>query len=531
MSDLTEKHIVAIDLGTSKIALTVAKVSGDDVQIVYHNWKDTPPAGIKYSGVYNIREAYGPLAFLIKDAEEALCIKINQAVIGMPKYPIRHETNSGKILDRGEDTEITAEDIANLKRFAQETYPLNDPKKEAIYGAVAQSFSDGEYFQIIEDEIIGMTSDVLEGHFKIFIGRKRDLKNADELLKRAGISSKKKYFTAETTAKAVLTDIEMENGVAHIDFGGGSTSVTIYHGNIMRHYASIPFGGKNITHDIKNELQISERLAENIKLAFGACLPDKLQSLSEKVLVISGQTAVQQKEVTVKYLSEIITARVEEIMQAILYEISESGLAEHLRGGIVITGGGARTANLGLLISQMSGYKVRIGYPLTGYSFQGIEGVTDSSAATSMGLIKAALEEEGMNCAVYEEGYHTEVEEKDEVITAEIPSEAMPVEYVAEDVVEVAPEAQEVVSEPEDTFVETIVPEVVEEESQELYGPESEPDEAPEDEAEEDDYDPELEDDDEKTGHSFIDIFWGGIRKRIRKVEEKTDEIIDGMAK
>ena len=93
---------------------------------------------------------------------------------------------------------------------------------------------------------------------------------------------------------------------------------------------AIPFGGKNITHDIKNELQISERLAENIKLAFGACLPDKLQSLSEKVLVISGQTAVQQKEVTVKYLSEIITARVEEIIQAILYEISESGLAEHL---------------------------------------------------------------------------------------------------------------------------------------------------------------------------------------------------------
>ena len=282
--------------------------------------------------------------------------------------------------------------------------------------------------------------------------------------------------------------------------------MTIYHGSIMRHYASIPFGGKNITHDIKNELQISERLAENIKLAFGACLPDKLQSLSEKVLVISGQTAVQQKEVTVKYLSEIITARVEEIIQAILYEISESGLAEHLRGGIVITGGCAHTANLGLLIGQMSGYKVRVGYPLTGYSFQGIEGVTDSIASTSMGLIKAALEEEGMNCAVYEEGYHTEVEEK----------EAVPAEEVMVDM-------QKDVTETEETV-------------EDLYGPEPEPDETPEEDDEEhdeedDDYDPELEDDDENTGHSFIDIFWGGIRKRIRKVEEKTDEIIGGMAK
>ena len=498
MSELSEKHIVAIDLGTSKIALTVAKVNGDDVQIVYYNTMDTPPAGIKYSGVYNVREAYGPLAYLIKDAEDSLCIKINQAIIGMPKFPVRHETNSGKIMDRGEDTEITAEDIASLKRFAQETYPLKDPKKEAIYGAVAQSFSDGEYFQIIENEIIGMTSDVLEGHFKIFIGKKRDLKNADELLKRAGITSKKKYFTADTTAKAVLTDIEMENGVALIDMGGGSTSVTIYHGNILRHYASIPFGGRNITQDIKNELQISERLAENIKLAFGACLPDKLQSLSEKVLLISGQTAVQDKEITVKYLSEIITARVEEIVEAMLYEINESGLAEHLRGGIVITGGCAHTANLGLLISQMSGYKVRVGFPMTGFSFQGVDGVSDTIASTSMGLIKAALDDEGLNCAVYEENYHTEVE-----MTPEQMPEPMPVP----------------VDEPQPYPVYEPMPEPAHEHVQEPVQEDPE------------DYDPELdyEAEDKSDDKNFIEIIWGGIKRKIKKVEDRTDDMIGKM--
>ena len=82
------------------------------------------------------------------------------------------------------------------------------------------------------------------------------------------IAAMRKYFTAESTAKAVLKASEMENGVALIDFGGGCTSVSIYHGNIMRHYASIPFGGRNITHDIKTECQISEHLAENIKLEY-----------------------------------------------------------------------------------------------------------------------------------------------------------------------------------------------------------------------------------------------------------------------
>ena len=50
--DTQDKHIVAIDLGTSKIALTVAKVNGDDIQIIYY--KETPSAGIRYSSVFNV---------------------------------------------------------------------------------------------------------------------------------------------------------------------------------------------------------------------------------------------------------------------------------------------------------------------------------------------------------------------------------------------------------------------------------------------------------------------------------------------
>ena len=419
MAAYTEQHIVAVDLGSSKIALIVAKVNGDDAQIVYY--KETASAGILYSGVSNMVQACSPLAYLVKDAEEALNIKINHAVIGMPKWPVRQESNSGKIMDRGDYTEISQEDVDNLKRFAQETYPLQSEDREAIYGAVAQSFSDGESFQIKEADIVGMSSDVLEGHFKIFIGKRKELMNADALLAKAGLSATKKYFTADTTAQTVLNETEMENGVALVDFGGGSTSVTIYHDSIMRHYASIPFGGKNVTQDIKSELQITERLAENIKLAFGACMPEKLQSMSEKVLHIMDKNADQDKQVPVKYLSEIITARMEEIVEAVLYEIQESGLAEHLRCGIVITGGAAQTANLGMLINDMSGYKVRIGYPRTDISDYDVDGTHETSASTILGLLSAALNEETVNCAVdmyepepfsapiYQESHETEV--------------------------------------------------------------------------------------------------------------------------
>ena len=396
MAENKEKYIVAADLGTAKMSLIVVKVNGFDAQVVYY--KEVASDGVRYSGVANMGKAHAPLDVLIKGAETELNIKINHVVIGMPKFPIRQETNSGKIMDRGEDTEITAADIENIKRFAQDNYDLSDAG-EAVYGAVAQSFSDSENFQTKEEDIIGMASDVIEGHFNIFIGRKKELKNADALLAKSDTSAIKKYFTAHTTAKLVLTENEMDNGVALVDMGGGATSVTIYVNGIMRHYASIPFGGKSITADIKSELQVTERLAENIKLAFGACMSDKLQNMSEKVLYIEDKLTNHEKQVPVKYLSDIITARMEEILEAVLYIIKASGYEDDIRCGLVLTGGVSKTTNLRALIKEMSGYHSRIGHPMVQLSSEGIEGTNNVTASTILGLVMEALAEGIPTCA------------------------------------------------------------------------------------------------------------------------------------
>lgn len=486
---MEEKNIVAIDLGSTKIAITVANVNGNDVQVTYY--KERPSAGIRYSSVYNILHATEPLSRIIREAEEALDIRISQVVVGMPKYPVRQESNSVVVNDRGEDCDITAEDIADLKSYAEDTYPLEDPSKEAIYGVVAQSFSDSENFQIIEDDIIGMVSDVLEGHFKIFIGKKSNLKKIDTVMTKTGISARKKYFTAETTAKAVLTDAEMENGVALIDFGGGSTSVTIYHGKVMRHYASIPFGGKNITDDIKSECQISERLAENIKLAYGACMPEKLQSLSEKVLQIMSSNNEPSKQITVKYLSEIITARIEEIIMAILYEIEESGFGDMLKSGLVITGGVAETANLSNFIYELSGYRVRTGYPKGQFSTVGCNGIKDPSAATSVGLILAAKDELGINCAQTFRQAGTSV------------------------VIETGEETYQAAETAESTYEKSLyVPQAPqEEETQQIAEESAEPEEKPQ----------------KKSLWDGINIFWSRTKKKAEEAAARTGEMIDGL--
>lgn len=212
-----------------------------------------------------------------------------------------------------------------------------------------------------------------------------------------------KYFTPDTTAKAVLTAAEMESGTALIDFGAGVTSVSVYSGGIMRHYAAIPFGGKSITNDIDTECKIfSGTLAENIKLAHGICMPEKLQNMNEKILRINIGATAQYKDLPVKYLSEVITCRVQEIMEAVLYEIQKSGFADKLRSGIVLTGGGANLANCGNFITELSGYSVRIGYPKPLFSSGGCIGVHEAEAAISIGMILAAARDCCDDCSVPE---------------------------------------------------------------------------------------------------------------------------------
>ena len=407
---MDERYIAAVDLGTSKIALSVAKVEGDDVQIIYYD--EEPSDGIRYSYVFNPAKVGAPLSRSIRKAEKELGIKILQVVVGLPRYYVRQETATGEIPRTDAGSNITREEIDNLKSIALDNYPLNDSEREFIYGAVAQSFTTDDCFQIVEEDVEGMVSDKFEGNFKVFIGSRKNVSNLDKIFNEAGVAIANKYFIPGAMSKVVLFGEELDNGVALIDFGGGVTSVSVYKNGILRHYAAIPFGGNSITADIKTEGGFSTELAENIKLAFGGCMPDKLANLGEKTLRILNNDSGAEKQLPVRYLSEIITARVEEIVNAVLYEIQMSGFADELRSGIVITGGGAELLNLAPFIKELSGYNVRVGYPIRKFSSDGCPGIGETGATGVLGMILAAKDDnKKLNCLEEPPKPHVEEEE------------------------------------------------------------------------------------------------------------------------
>ena len=395
---MEERYIASVDLGTSKMAVCVARIQNQDVQVIYY--KESPSQGIRYSYVNNPGKVEDGLRKAITEAQQELKIKIQQVIVGLPRYYVRQETASASMVRTDPDTQIGESEVRTLKSMALETYPLGDSKNEVIYGAVAQSFSTEDSLNELENDIVGMTAESLEGNFKVFIGSRRHSINIDNVFNSMQIAIAKKYFTPGITARAVLKEEQMENGVALIDLGAGVSSVTIFKGKIMRYYAAIPFGGNSITNDIKSECNFSFRLAENIKKAYGACMPGKLSALGEKSLQVVDENGTPTAQVTVKYISEIITARMKEIIEALLYHIQVSGYAAEdiLRAGVVVTGGGSNIVNCANYIKELSGYSVKVVHPRRFFSCEGCPEAVEASASTSMGMIMAAKSDKTLNC-------------------------------------------------------------------------------------------------------------------------------------
>ena len=433
---MEERYIASVDLGTSKLAVCVARIQDQNVEVIYY--KESPSLGIRYSYVLIPGKVKEEVRKAISEAQQALRIKIQQVIVGLPRWYVRQETASASMTRPEPDDLIQESEIKALKSMALESYPLEDSTKEVIYGAVAQSFSTEDSINEPENDIVGMAAETLEGNFKVFIGNRRYSSNIDSVFNDLGIAIAKKYFTPGITAKAVLKSEQMENGVALIDIGAGVSSVTIFKDKIMRFYAAIPFGGNSVTNDIKSECNFSFELAENIKKAYGACMPNKLSSLGEKSIQIVDEDGNTTAQVSVKYISEIITARMKEIIEALLFRIQESGFAseEDLRAGVVVTGGGAELVNCANYIKELSGYTVKVGRPRKLFSCEGCPEASETSAATSMGMILSARNDRFLNCVNEAVARNMTVPQTGSAEIPEEKEEATPVQEVVEDVPE-----------------------------------------------------------------------------------------------
>ncbi|OFY58282.1 MAG: cell division protein FtsA, partial [Bacteroidetes bacterium RBG_13_46_8] len=232
---------------------------------------------------------------------------------------------------------------------------------------------------------IGMCGRRLEANFHIVIGQVAAAKNIEKCIRKANMSVKDMILEPLASSDAVLTDDEKEAGVVLVDIGGGTTDLAVYYDNIIRHTAVIPLGGNVVTKDIKEGCAILQRHAEQLKIQYGSALGDIAPE--DKVVSIPGISGREPKEISFRSLAYIIQSRMEEIIDFINFEIQNSGYADKLAAGVVITGGGAMLKHLPQLMKFKTAMDVRMGYPNEHLAGPGRNEINQPMYATSVGLI------------------------------------------------------------------------------------------------------------------------------------------------
>ncbi len=379
-----EKIVAAVDIGTTKIVSLVGKFN-EQGKLEVLGISQTPSKGVKRGVVLNIEETVNAIQTTSADATKQSGVKFNEVFVGIAGQHIKSVKNRGYINRDSYDVEITRDDLQNLN---DDMHKIPVDVGEEILHVLPQSY-------IVDSETgvknpVGMFGKRLEANFHIVIGQISSARNIEKCINRVGLDVKQLVLEPLASSASVLTDDEKEAGVALVDIGGGTTDVAVYYDEVIRHTAVIPFGGNVITRDIKEGCAILQRQAESLKVQFGSALGDLAQE--DKVVTIPGISGREPKEISFRSLAYIIQSRMEEIIDAVSYEIENSGFMDKLSAGIVLTGGGSMLKHLNQLVKFKTGLDVRIGFPGEKMAADSSEEINQPMYSTSVGLLLKGLE-------------------------------------------------------------------------------------------------------------------------------------------
>lgn len=368
-----EKTISVIDLGTTKVVCLTGTKTPEGYKILASY--EAPSQGILRGEVVNNQSVIQTLKPLLEELQKTTGQPIEEAVVGIAGQYVRCKSVSSHFNRTNSSREISEDEI-NSMWLSMYNSRVN-PGEEVLH-VVPQSYHVDEYRGLINP--VGTFGNTIEANYKIFIGKSVSAEHTKRSIENAGVKLSKLILEPLATAEAVLADDEKELGVAMVDIGGGTTDLLVYHDNIVRHTAVIPFGGNVITEDIRQGCQLTSRQAEQMKIQYGSCYVDLAPA--KKAIVIPGIGGREPREVSFKFLSSIIEARVDEIMDAIMYEIQQSGYADRLPAGIVLTGGGSLLTDLVPFIKFKTGYEARVARPrgIISGGFDEVNQVTHSCA-------------------------------------------------------------------------------------------------------------------------------------------------------
>src|SRR5436309_297409 len=197
--------IVALDVGTSKVACLVAELRPDaSLEILGMGGHESK--GLKKGVVVNIEATVGAIQRALEEAELMADCKISSAFVGIAGSHIRSFNSTGMVAIK--DREVSALDV---ERAIDTARAVNIPTDQQILHVLRQEFIiDGQ-----EDvrEPIGMSGVRLEVKVHIVTGAVSAAQNVVKCVRRCGLEVNDLILQPLASSRAVLSEDEKDLGV------------------------------------------------------------------------------------------------------------------------------------------------------------------------------------------------------------------------------------------------------------------------------------------------------------------------------
>ena len=367
--------VVALDIGTSKVACLVAEL-GADSSLEILGMGSHPSRGLKKGVVVNIEATVAAIQRALEEAELMADCKIASAYVGIAGSHIRSFNSTGMVAVK--DREVG---VIDVERAIETARAVNIPTDQQILHVLRQEFIiDGQ-----EDvrEPIGMSGVRLEVKVHIVTGAVSAAQNIIKCVRRCGIEVKDLILQPLASSRAVLSEDEKDLGVCLLDIGGGTTDIAVFTHGAIRHTAVVPIAGDQITNDIAMALRTPTADAEAIKIRHGVALRQLADP--NQMLEVPGIGERGTRSLSRQTLAEVIEPRVEELYSLVQQALRDSGFEELLSSGIVLTGGSAVMQGMVELGEEIFHMPVRIGVPR--YAGGLADVVRTPRYATAVGLL------------------------------------------------------------------------------------------------------------------------------------------------
>jgi cell division protein FtsA len=346
--------IVGLDIGTSKVTALVGEYSpGAPIEVIGIGSHES--RGLKRGVVVDIESTVQSIQRAVEEAELMAGCEVRSVYASISGNHVQCRNSQGIAPIR--DGEVTYADLDNVLQAAR---AVAIPSDQKILHAVPQEYIVDNSQEGIRNPV-GMSGVRLEVRAHIVTGAQSAAANIAKCVNRCGLQVDDLILGAIASSTAVLTSDEKELGVVLVDIGAGTTDIAVFVQGAMRHTASLPIAGDQVTSDIAHMLRTPTPEAEQIKVRY-ACALAQLATAEESIQVPSVGDRPPRR-LARQRLAETVQSRYEEIFEMVQAELRRSGFEELVRAGLVLTGGAARMEGVVELAEEMLHMPVRIGIP------------------------------------------------------------------------------------------------------------------------------------------------------------------------